>query len=181
MTRNLRLTVFLLTGAGSCTGRSYQNTSPLREAQDLVSRFVALDTMGQPDSALGLIWKERCEVLPSTDFDAPVSQARILSATARGDTVLVSTEYHVLGRLTTYSASPKGERGSWRYLFRAAPQTDTIVYQVVRDASGKLRLDCGPYAANHPGPSRLAQVQQLMDDSSRVLWEAAVRAQNVPR
>ena len=143
-----------------------------REPRAIVERFIALDTAGHGDSALALIWKERCDVLPSSDFDAPVSSARIVNDATIADTVLVSVEYRQLGRLTSHSRSRAGERGSWNYVFTPQARTDTVVFQVVLDSARAFRLDCGPYAANHPGVSRVTQLLVQMDDSSRARWEA---------
>lgn len=159
----------------SCISASF-GVDRLRDAESLVKRYVIadLDDAGMSDSISSLFLD--CE-RQGTDRLEPVQDYRIVPAGFRGDTVLISVRYAVLGYATSYDHSMQGSK-NWSFSPRPHDVVDTFrVVRVGIDGAATLRIMCDGFPGNRVGLDAMSWYVERFDDSSLSMWNDLLRVQ----
>jgi hypothetical protein len=139
----------------------------------LVQQFMQADLHSQHDSAWALLYG--CLVAPVADYLEPSIGAHVIGVAAQHDTVVVTAEYIVVGRLTSDDPDRASVPGKYWH-FAPDVRTDTLVFPVIRDPAGRAAIDCGPFPPIHVSVDSVPDALAHMDDLSRTKWTAALIA-----
>jgi hypothetical protein len=81
----------------------------------------------------------------------------------------VQVIYDMAGRV--WLADPRIP-GPQRTRFAGGSSSDTMVYRVFADSTGRLRIACGNFRQNHVAVSQVRDFVKRFDDSARAAWQA---------
>lgn len=138
-------------------------------ALNLVGRFIVAESVGNWWAADTLVawhscaWSGATEVLPVT------TAFHVQPALPVGDSARVQVIYDVAGVVWL---APAAARGRQRTRFAARASSDTVMYRVFADSTGRLWMACGDFHQNHVAVSQLREFVQRFDDSARIAWQA---------
>jgi hypothetical protein len=167
--------ILSITALTSCStiARQPSNTDPrVIRALGLVERFVAADTSGHLN-AIDSLWfpmegMTYCEL--AFDTYAVSSAASISPLAVRGDTVLLTVTYQVLGFGHSEDSHKVGSRNI-RFTAQRTLETDTL--QVASDSTGRAAFVCDHYrvAPNHISVARWSEEIPRLDSASLSGWK----------
>jgi hypothetical protein len=135
----------------------------------LVNRFVVAESLGNWWAADTLVAWRSCSWNPATDFLPVTTAIRVQAALPVGDSARVQVIYDMAGLVWL---APTPAVGPQRTRFAARASSDTVVYRVFADSTGRLWMACGDFHQNHVAVSQLHEFVQRFDDSARAAWKA---------
>jgi hypothetical protein len=168
--------IFSIAALTSCRPHARQpsRTDPrVVRAISLAERFVTADTSGHLN-AIDSLWfpmegMTDCEL--AFDTYAISSAASISPVAVRGDTVLLTVTYQVLGLGHSEDSHKVGSRNI-RFTAQRTLETDTL--QVAYDSTGRAAFVCDHYrvAPNHISVARWSEDIPRLDSTSLSAWKS---------
>jgi len=138
-------------------------------ALSLVNRFIVAESLGNWWAAHSLVAWRDCPWDPATDFLQVMTAIQVQPTRPVGDSALVQVIYAVAGRV--WLGDPPIS-GTQRTRFAAEGSSDTVLYRVFADSTGRLWMACGDFHQNHVAVSQLQEFVKRFEDSSLVAWKA---------
>jgi hypothetical protein len=135
----------------------------------LVNRFIVAESIGNWWAADSLVAWRDCDWDPTTDYFPVTTGIDVRPALPVGDSARVQVIYAMAGRVWL---SPPPIVGRQRTRFAALSSSDTVMYRVFADSTGRLWIACGDFHQNHVVVSQLQEFVQRFDDSARAAWKA---------
>jgi hypothetical protein len=137
----------------------------------LVNRFIVAESLGNWWAADSLVAWRDCGGDPATDFFLVTTAIHVGATRPVGDSALVPVIYEVAGRV--WLGDPPSV-GTQRTRFAAAPSSDTVIYRVFADSTGRLWMACGDFRQNHMAVSQSRDFVRRFEDSSLAAWKVAL-------
>ena len=138
-------------------------------ALSLVNRFIVAESVGNWWAADSLVAWRNCDREPATDFFPVTTAFHVRPVQPVGDSALVQVIYEMVGRV--WLADPPSI-GTQRTRFAAEGSSDTVIYRVFADSTGRLWMACGDFHQNHVAVSQLQDFVRRFDDSALAAWKA---------
>lgn len=138
-------------------------------AVNLVNRFIVAESLGNWWAADSLVAWRYCNWDRAIDFFLVTTAIHVRPTRPVGDSALVQVIYDVVGRV--WLADPPSV-GTQRTRFAAEGSSDTVIYRVSADSTGRLWMACGDFHQNHVAASQLRDFVQRFDDSAVAAWKA---------
>ena len=135
----------------------------------LVNRFIVAESVGNWWAADSLVAWRNCDRDPATDYFPVTTAFHVRPLQPVGDSALVQVIYEMVGRV--WLANPPSI-GTQRTRFAAEGSSDTVIYRVFADSTGRLRMACGDFHQNHVAVSQLRDFVKRFDDSALASWKA---------
>ncbi len=140
-------------------------------ALSLVNRFIVAESLGNWWAADSLVAWRYCGGHPATDFFLATTAIHVGPPRPVGDSALVQVIYDVVGRV--WLADPPIV-GTQRTRFAAEGSSDTVIYRVFADSTGRLWMACGDFRQNHMAVSQSHDFVKRFEDSSLAAWKAVL-------
>lgn len=134
----------------------------------LVNRFIVAESVGNWWAADSLVAWRDCDWDHATDFFPVTTAIHVRPTQPVGDSALVEVIYELAGRVWLGPPSV----GPQRTRFAAEGSSDTVIYRVFADTTGRLWMACGDFHQNHVVVSQLQDFVKRFDDSARAAWKA---------
>jgi len=138
-------------------------------ALNLVNRFIVAESVGNWWAADSLVAWRYCDRDPATDFFPVTTAFHVRPVQPVGDSALVQVIYEVVGRVWLGDPPIVGPQ---RTRFAAEGSSDTVIYRVFADSTGRLWMACGDFHQNHVAVSQLQDFVKRFDDSALAAWKA---------
>jgi len=138
-------------------------------ALSLVNRFIVAESLGNWWAADSLVAWRYCDWDPATDFLPVTTAIHVRPAQPLGDSALVQVIYEMVGRVWLGDPPIVGPQ---RTRFAAEGSSDTVIYRVFADTTGRLWMACGDFHQNHVAVSQLQDFVKRFDDSALAAWKA---------
>lgn len=138
-------------------------------ALSLVNRFIVAESVGNWWAADSLVAWRACHWNPASDSLPVTTAIRVQPAGPVGDSARVQVIYDLAGLVWL---APTPAVGPQRTRFAARISSDTVLYRVFADSTGRLWMACGDFHQNHVTVSQLHEFVQRFDDSARAAWKA---------
>lgn len=167
------VSLFVSVGAIQLLACAHPARRPVeREALQLVSHFVELDTLGvaSVDSIFQLMQREECYGV-GADHIEPVTSVAVAAPEFSGDTALIVVEYQSIGRAWSLGESA-GRPNAW--FFERFQHTVSDTFRVVSAPSGRLWITCGPHHGNRVSVRRMAREYARMSTAAKAAWDSAL-------
>lgn len=134
----------------------------------LVNRFIVAESLGNWWAADSLVAWRYCDWDPATDFLPVTTAIHVRPTRPLGDSALVQVIYEVVGRVWLGDPPIVGPQ---RTRFAAEGSSDTVIYRVFADTTGRLWMACGDFHQNHVAVSQLQDFVRRFDDSALAAWK----------
>ena len=144
----------------------------------LVNRFIDAESVGDWWGADSLVSWPACARDRAADSLMVTTAFHVQPAGPIGDSALVQVIYDLAGHVWL-AAPPK--RGPQRTRFTGGGSSDTVIYRVFADSTGRLWMACGTFRQNHVAVSQLRDFVLRFDDSAKAAWQAVFPKQERPR
>jgi hypothetical protein len=138
-------------------------------AVSLVNRFIAAESVGNWWPADSLVAWRYCDWDHGTDFFLVTTAIHVRPTQPVGDSALVQVIYDLAGRV--WLGDPPSV-GPQRTRFAARGSSDTVIYRVFADSTGRLWMGCGDFHQNHLAVSQVHDFVIRFDDSARAAWKS---------
>ena len=141
-------------------------------ALNLVNRFVVAESLGNWWAADTLVAWRFCQWDPAPDSLPVTTAIHVQAVVPVGDSARVQVIYELAGLVWL---APTPAVGPQHTRFAARASSDTVVYRVFADSTGRLWLACGDFHQNHVAVSQLGEFVRRFDDGARAAWKAVFR------
>jgi hypothetical protein len=135
----------------------------------LINRFIDAESVGNWWAADSLVAWRMCAGDRQSDSLMVTRAFDVQPAAPIGDSARVQVIYDIAGRVWLADSRIAGPQ---RTRFAGGSRSDTTIYRVFADSTGRLRIGCGDFSQNHVAVSQLRDFVRRFDDSAQAAWQA---------